>query len=360
MAGIFGALNLNDSDRVFNATTGQQAIYDVATRYIAEVNADMMRALSIFVEGTTTNYTERYKLPGGGRLQRRGGAAPSGAVKAFGSWDVAYPLEDFGAQLAVTDVDMAYMTVAELDLHINTVIAQSVNTVRFEILRRIFNNAASTFADPRHGNLTIQPLANNDAVVYPPVAGSETEATDDHYLESGYLATAISDANNPYITIKQELVEHFGGASSVGSNVVVMINSAETPETEDLTDFDVVPDRFIRPGANADIPYNMPATPGRVIGRTNGVWVVEWDWIPAGFMFGTVLDEPAPLKMRIDPEDTGLGVGLQLVAREPNSPYPWNTAFWRHRFGVGASNRLNGVVMELANGGGYTEPVAYA
>jgi hypothetical protein len=40
--------------------------------------------------------------------------------------------------------------------------------------------------------------------------------------------------------------------------------------------------------------------------------------------------------------------------------YPLKSSHYRHRFGFGAGNRLSAVVMELANGGSYTIPTAYA
>ena len=152
---------------------------------------------------------------------------------------VALPLEDFGAQLSGNDVDMAYMSVAELDRHLNTVVAQNVNTLRFEMLKALLNNTQDTFVDPLHGSLSIEPLANGDTVVYPPVLGSESEATDDHYLESNYAASAISDANNPFITIRDEIEEHFG-VDQGGSNIVVFINQAQTTAVEDLSDFNPI------------------------------------------------------------------------------------------------------------------------
>lgn len=360
MAGIFSHLNLANSDRVFNATVGQQVIYEAAMDYINRANAEIDRVISAFVSMDTENFKERYRLPGGGYLQRRREGGRYGAVSAYGSWDVAYPLEDFGAQIAGDDVSRAYMTVAELENHVNTIVAQNVNTVRFELLKALLNNTNDTFVDPIHGSLTIVPLANADAVTYPPVLGSAAEATDSHYLESGYAATAISDTNNPYVTIVEELVEHFG-ESVGGDEVAVFINPAEAPETEDLTDFTSVPDQFVRVGQNTDVPIGLPSVPGRIIGRmsgASGAWVVQWRWIPASYMVAIHLGVPAPLKRRVDPADTGLGRGLQLVATD--TEFPFESSFWRHRFGFGVSNRLNGVVMELGTGGSYSIPSGYS
>lgn len=355
MSAIFGALNINDTDRVFQSTVGQEVIYDEAAKFIAKANDEMNKSMEAFVEGTTDKYKTRYKLPGGGYLQHRNSDGSYSAVKASGAWDVAYPMIDVGAMISGNDVDMAYMTVAELDSHIQTIVMKNVNTTRYELLKALFNNTADTFVDDLHGSLTIQPLANGDSVVYPPVSGSASEATENHYLESGYAASAIADAHNPYVTIRDELLEHFGESP----NVAVFINSAEEPETEDLTDFDAVNDAYTRPGANTaqlfDIPVNLPGT---IIGRTNGVWVVKWNWIPAGWALGIDLDATKPLMKRVDPADTGLPEGLNLVATDER--FPFKNAIWRNRFGFGCGNRLNGVVMEFGTAGTYTVPTAYA
>lgn len=356
MAGLFGLLGTADTDREYVNTVGQRVVYDAIQAYLTRVNADAEAAMVAFIEGMTEDHTERYKLPGGGRLQRRGGLTRSGAVKAGGQWDVAYPLEDFGAQVVGSDVDMAYMLIGDLERHLTTVTLQYVNTVRFEMLKALFNNTARTFTDERKGNLTIQPLANNDSVVYPPVLGSETEATDNHYLESGYAASAISDTNNPYVTIKNKLEEHWG-APTGGSNVAVFIHSDQLPVTEALTDYVPVVDAFVRAGDNTAVPINLPNVPGSIRGRTNGVWVVEWRWIPTGWKLGMHLEQPAPLKMRVDPANTGLPRGLALVARD--EIYPMESAEWRVRFGLGVGNRLNGVAFELGTGGSYTIPAIY-
>lgn len=357
MSGIFGHLNVSDSDRVFENTVGQRVIYEAAMDYINRANADLESALSIFVDSETEDYKLRYKLPAGGYLEQRGPDGRYGTAKAYGEWDVAFPLKDFGRIIAGNDVDMAYMTVGELDLHLRGIAGRNVNTVRAEVLHKLMDNVADSFTDPRHGSLTIQPLANDDGTEYPPVLGGASDVEDDHYLESGYAASAISDSNNPYTTIKNELEEHFG-APTGGSNLVVFIHTDEVPETEDLTDFDPVNDRFIRPGDDADLPINLPGgVPGRIVGRTNGVWVVEWRWVTSGYMLAVHADAPKPLMKRRDPADTGLPTGLNMVAEDEQFPFQEMT--WRHRFGFGCGNRLNGVVMELSDGGSYTVPTAY-
>lgn len=361
MAYKFGVLTMADvEDYTLINTVGQGVVYEDLQMYLAQREADMRAALGIFVQQETDLYTENYKLPGGGRLQRRGGQAQSAAVKAGGSWDTGYPLEDFGAQLAWTDVVEGYMTVREFNRHVNTIEEQDRNSLRFEMLKALLNDgggAARTFVDPIHGSISVQPLANGDAVVYPPVLGSETEATDDHYSETGYASASVSDSNNPYPTAVEELAEHFG-ESTGGDNIITFINPAQESVTRNLTDFYAVEDRFIRLGDNADVPINLPSAPGVIIGRVSGTWVSKWRWMPANYLLTVHLEAAAPLKMRVDPASTGLGTGLQLVAQD--DIYPFRMAHWRHRYGFGVGNRLNGVVTELGTGGTFTIPTAYA
>lgn len=358
MSSLFGLLGIADTDRSFVNVIGQRVVYDASQQLLSQYSADLQAALDVFVEKTTSDFKFRYKLPGGGRLQRRGARVRSGGMRAGGQWDIALPLEDFGAELGGDDVSLAYMRLDELQRHLDSIMIADKNTVRFELLRALFNNTSRTFEDEVNGTLTIVPLANGDSVVYPPVLGSESEATSQHYLESGYAASAISDTNNPYVTLRDLLEGHFG-ATQGGSNIVCWINPAQTPKTELLSDFSEVPDRFTVIGANTDYATNLPAgLPGeRVIGRVNGVWVIEWRYIPANYILAIHLDAPKPLIQRVDLAETGLGDGLQLVAKIQD--HPLESSIYRHRFGLGVGNRLNGAVMELGTGGTYDIPAIY-
>lgn len=356
MSGIYGLLGIEDSDRSFRVqNVGAQVVYDAISTLLDTRNAELSKAIGVFVETETDIFKKRYKLPGGGKLQEVGVQSQVAARKRTGQYDVAFPLKEYAAGFGGNRVEMAYMSVEELDNHLKSLFTENDNTVRFLILDRLFNNVQATFVDDLHGSLSIEGLANDDAVVYPPVMGSVTEATEDHYLSSNYVAGDISDTNNPYKTIRDEILHHTGRIQG-GNNIAVFIHNDETPETEALTDFDPVSDRFVRDGMDTAIPFGLPAAlPGRVIGRTNGVWVVEWDFIPSGWMYGQDLDQPAPLFKRHDPADTGLPRGFALVSDEKGKG-PLSGAVWSHRMGFGCGNRLNGVCMELASGTSYTRP----
>lgn len=356
MSGIFGMLGLGDTEFVFQATQGQEVIYTAIQEHLAQVNQDILGVISVFVDSVTENHTERYKMPGGGYLQDLGQnpQAQAAAIKSYGGHDVAYPLTEYGAQIARSRITNAYMTVADLDRHVSGVVEQNTRTIRRLIQLALLDNTQDTFVDINWGSLSIEPLANGDTVTYPPVIGSGTEATEDHYIESGYTSANVSDTNNPYVTIAADLNHHFG-KSQGNDNIAVFINSAQVAVTQALTNFVEITDRFVIPGTQTSRLTGLPMShPGRVIGRTDGCWVIEWDWMPANYLLGIYLDAEAPLKMRIDPMAVGLGSGLQLVAEDET--YPVTQSHWSHRTGFGCGNRLNGVAMELGTGGTYTVP----
>ncbi len=357
MSAIYGALGLNDGDRVFLSTLGQQVVYDAVNQVYADFADNVATAQGVFVERTTPQYSIKYKLPGGGRMQRKGSQSQAGAVRAAGEWSVALPLEEFGDAVAADRVTYAYMTTQDLDRHVQSVQLRYLNTVRHEMLRALLNNTARPFVDDIHGDLTIQPLANGDSVVYPPTLGSETEMGDTHYLVSGYAPGAISNSNDPYATMRDELEEHFG-APTGGSNIVCFINPAQRALTGALNDFSEVPQRFVQPGDDTAQAVGAFANlPGTVLGYVSGVWVAEWRYMPPNYIMAVHMDAPCPLLRREDPVETGLAGGLQLVAE--SQVYPFTQSHYSARFGYGVGNRLNGVVMELGTGGSYTIPTAY-
>ena len=364
MSGIYGALGLNttDSQLTYVQTIGQRAIFDAVTEVLAQHTADLNAAMAFLVEGPTEDHKRRYMLPGGGRLQRVAENGKPVAVKATGSWDVAFPLEEFAAGWQSSRVAFAYLTMADLDRHLKTIQQQNVNTMRFEMLKALLNNGDDTFIDPVRGSLTIKALGTGatDGVLYPPILGSETEQTLDRYAESGYAASAISDTNDPFPTIVNALEASFGTPTG-GSRIVVFINSAQTAKVTALTAFVPVTNIHIQPGATISQVLSLPAgLPGRVLGvhEDSGAIVVEWRWMPANYMLGLHLDAPAPLMMRVDPGYTGLPRGLTLVSQ--SDEFPFSESIYSHRFGFGCGNRLNGYVMELGTGGSYTIPTAYA
>jgi len=207
--------------------------------------------------------------------------------------------------------------------------------------------------------LSIEPLANGDTATYPPITGAPVdEATEDHYLGTAYTAANIDDDNNPLVTMRKDLEHHFGGGTTGGANVICFCNDAQTEQLGALTDFREVPDNFLVVGDNVDVPNRLPMAPGITLGRSNGVWVQQWDFVPANYLLMIHLEEAAPLMMRHDPMSMELGTGDFMLVNT-NELFPFTESIWRARYGLGAGNRLNGVVAYVAGTSSYTVPSVY-
>lgn len=357
MSQIYGLLSIEDyrADQTFVNTVGQSIVYDAVQQELARINQELNLAISVFVDETTEDHTRRYKLPGGGFMQPRSRLARPADVKSTGAWDVAFPLQDYGDAIASDSISLAYMSLRDLNVHLDSIQFRAANTVRREILKALFNNANWNFQDEHKGALVVKPLANGDEVLYPPTISTDDEATENHYIVTAYDAANISDANDPISSIIKELNEHFDGA-----DVVVFFNSAQTPKVQALTDFEDVVDKFIVPGANMNEVTGLPtALPGKVKGRhAEGAWGVEWDRVPAGYFLGIVLNIPQPLIERVDPAVTGLPRGLALMSKDER--FPLETSYYMMRRGFGVGNRLNGVILQCKAAGLYDIPAVYA
>lgn len=355
MTTIYGILGIEDRDTTVDEV-GQATIYEATQELLNRHNGDVDAAVAVFVQETTTDYQENYWLPGGGMMQDSTRLTRPGAVKPIDSYTVAFDLRDLRDQLAWDDVALAYLTLAKYNTVIQNIAIRHLNTVRHQVLRHLLNKTNATFVDEIRGSLTIRRLANTDSTTYPPVIGSDAGADDNHYLASGYTAANISDTNNPFVTMRNEIEEHWGM-----SDIVTFINNAQTAKVQALTDFVPISDRYIQEGNSTPTISNSGPTgiPGTIIGRVNDVWVSEWRWMPANYMFAVDLMQPAPLKKRIDEPTSIKGRGrLELVAEQME--FPLTESFWRCREGYGVANRLNGVAMELTIDATYDNPTTYA
>ncbi len=363
MSNLFGALDIADSERPFTSVQGRKVIWDATLVTFDQWNEDLMDATSKFVQATTTDHQERYELPGGGELEEEGFVgAITAEVNRSGSWDVSYPLRQFGRALGYDEVALAYLTMGQYEAVVQTILNQNNNLVFRHILRALFKNTTTAYTDRVYGALTIQPLANADSVVYPPVYGSTAEATETMYLAPNYTEATISDTNDPIKLIRDKLEPHYGYPEG-GSPIVVLANTSAIPYVKLLTAFDSLPFYNVQPGANISVPANVdpsriPAG-GRVVGVAHGCTIVEWPRMVTGWLLGFHQDAPAPLKRRIDDVD-GLGDGLVMVPGSADQDYPFHTAKWRHRFGYGVGNRLGAVACALNGTGTYSIATGYS
>ena len=358
MSTFLGLAGMSASDYEFVRNIDKELVYTATNEYVQQVVAYTNSLYSLFVAMDTVKYTERNKLGMTGKMQKVTKDADGKNNRPYGGFDVGYPIENYKEFVAITDVDMAKMTTEAFQQHVDGITTLYQNRVRHEILYALLNNTQKSVVDDYHGTIAVEPLANGDGVVYPPLVGSDTEAADDHYLGLNYTAANISDTNNPYVTLKRELLEHYGGGSSGGDDVIALIHSDQEAKTAALTDFYPVRDiRVSLNGTDSELAQ-YEGIPFKVIGRVSGVTVASWDWIPTGYIVTLNRQVSAPLKRRVDSEAELGGGGLQNL--EPFSDTALTYNRWRARFGFGVHNRLAGAVGQLVASTSYTIPTLYA
>jgi len=340
----------------------------VTTIGVAEVNADIMEAtrlhseqLSILLATTCQKVTDHqinFKQVSSKTLQPIDEWGNPQPTQELGNYSVAFPIFMGGDAFGTNRISRAKMTVADVNRQLDSSLRADVDWMRRHLLAAWFTNNTYTFTDDLWGALTIQPLAlASDNVTYVMRGGSV--ATDTHHIAQ---ANAISDADNPFGTIYNELDEHVGNSGPY----VAYIPSANVAAVEALTDL-IEPDdpsliisennTRLRIGVNPDISeYDQgPVLFGeKYLGRVNGVHCVKWaslpdDYIPfqsigAGPFMGWREEPEAELQgffAEIDPGD-----GNVLVKR------------FIRRCGFGVMNRVAAGVMRVGNGS-YAEPTGY-
>ena len=352
MMGTFGFVGYEDlaDERVVGDNI---RIVDEAVRAtVAEHNRQVNAALTELVQ-TTTDYKLRYKLGSGGTLQPLDEWGNPLPVKDAGYYDVAFPIQGGGTAWGDNRVSRALMTVGEADRMTLGVLRRDADWMRRHFLAALFDNTTWSFADEEKGTLTVQPLANGDAVTY--ARNNGTFATDTHYYAQ---AAAISDAANPFPTWKTELSEHpeNGGPwvayipTNLKASVMGLANWMDKRESR-------VDPGIMAPRLIGEIGRGFG---DEYLGYVDGVDVVEWSFLPDNY--GVVIARGAqarPLRMREYP-----AASLQGLFTENHSP-DGNLAEYRFiRFaGFGAYNRVGAIAFRIGDPAyaiptGYTTPVA--
>lgn len=337
---LYGFQQLKDvfSDRL--TTVGAEEISTAIQASVDEHNRQMNALMGLFAERTTAP-SVRFKTAGNHRLQpldENGRARP---VKFFGHYDVAFPIRDAGTAWGANYKSLAKLTVEDANRITAEMLKADSVWLRDQMLAALFSSATHTFTDPEFGALTIQPLANGDAVTYQTVNGGAA-AVDTHQLAT---ASAVADVTDPVGAIVDELTEHPENAG----DVVILIPSNLSGDFAALTDVEPASDPNIRAGANSDtLVGNLSApVPGRIIGyHREGAWIVEWKALPSNYAIATTTDGEKALRMREEPEAQLQGFHM---AGERND-HPYSEQQWVRYAGFGAYNRVGAIVHRFGNG----------
>lgn len=314
--------------------------------------AEYTRVLDEFMSGLVTKnkpdeWKIQYRLPGTHTLQPLDNKGTPLPVLPGGSYEIAFPIQGAGTAWGTDRISRALMTVADAELFTSDALAADADWMRRHILAALFTNVTWTYTDPRHGALTIQPLANGDTVTYVKRDGSV--ATDTHFLGQ---AAAIADATNPFPTIYTELYEH---PSNTGP-FIAYIASNLVATTEALADFVPVVDPDVNQGTGA-VTLNNNGSPrfgDRVLGKVANMWVVEWGAIPSSYIIAHSANATDVLGMR--EYDSPALKGFFPEFNDVNGNLQEQRMLRYCGFGV--RNRIGALAMEISDAS-YDVPTGY-
>lgn len=315
---------------------------------LAEHNRQVA-AISSELVGVTEKYSARFYLPGGGTMQPLDEYGNPLPVREGGFYDVAWPIQGAGTAWGDNRVTRALMTVDEVNSMVIGSLQRDADWMKRHILAALFDNVAWTFADPEHGNLSIQPLANGDTVTYLRKNGLVT--TDDHYLAQ---AAGILDASNPFPTIYSELSEH---PENAGASIVAYVPTNQVSAVKALANFEPVADGDIQLGSGSNLLVGSidRGFGDELLGKTDKVWVVEWAMLPDDYIIATARGARFPaLRMR-----EYAAASLKGLFAEEHSP---DGNLMENRLiryaGFGAYNRVGALAYRIGNAS-YAIPTGY-
>ena len=330
-----------------------EVVREAIAQSTAEHNRQVAAIAAEFVE-ETEDYSARFKMSGGGTMQPLDEYGNPMPVREGGFYDVAFPIQGAGTAFGDTRVTRNLMTVEEAnELTLNT-LRRDADWMKRHMLAALLDDVAWTYPDPDKGNLTIEALANGDAVTH--LKNNGNQETDDHFLAT---ASAIADGANPFPGMYSDLMEH---PVNQGGIVVAYIPTALKATTVALTAFIDVAQADIKQGNDtAVLSGSIDRGFGdEVLGKVSNIWIVEWSLLPDEHIVAVVRGTQKPiLKQREYP-----AAGLKGLFQEDHSP---DGNLEEHRFiryaGFGAYNRVGALIQQIGNAtyeipSGYDAPLA--
>lgn len=353
----YGFVGLQDlfSQRV--SEVGVDRVYTAIQETAAEYNRVVDAMFSGWV-GQTDMALMQIELPGDSTLQpidEWGNPLP---VQPSGNYQMGFPIQGGGIAHGTNRVSQALMTVEEANRLTMEALQADANWMLRHLMAAVLTSTAWTYNDKAAqggykglGNISVKGLANGDSVTYLK-RGGVGHATDNHYLAQ---AAAIADANNPFPTIRSELIEHPSNRGPficyTASNLVSSIGGLS--EFVEVDDMDVV-----YGDGNDTLPANalIGVGPGtEVLGKlkSSNIWVVEMPILPSNYLITRAQSNMPVAYQRSYPADSLKGL---IVERQKD----WGldkTQFIRYA-GFGVANRVGAVAMEIGDGT-WTDPTDY-
>ena len=345
----FGTFSVLDSLAVFRGTVANfgedQAYANIAEALVAH-NAILSEMLNELVERST----DARRMYGGGGdmfMQEMDESGDPNPQKTTTGVTVGFPLRKYAIAMQWTRTALQVMTGAELAAFTNDAMSADAKAVQREIKKAIFTATNTTTIDRfvDRTSLPVKAFVNADSATIPVGPNGETfnAATHTHYLASAAFVAA--DLTGLIDTV----IEHHNQGDAV-----VYINRAQEAAIRAFTGFVAYLDARVIGANNVNqATGELDATNfnNRAIGIYNGAEIWIKPWVPASYLYATVLGAGAPLVMRTRTADSG---DFTLIYE--NEDHPMRARSWEREFGIAPYRRTAGAALFVA-GGAYVTPV---
>jgi hypothetical protein len=351
MAVPYGFISLRDqADRAITEV-GVEVVARAVEESRAEHNRQMDALFSSFVE-TTTEFKTVFQTETAARLQPITERSMADPIQPAGEYEVGYPIQSAGASLGYTYLALVQKTVADAQRDTAMLLSADFRWIRDHILAASYVNGSWTYADKKHGNLTVYGPASGDSTVYSIFSGSDAPATDDHILATASFSTS-AEVEAVFRTIHDELMEH----PENGGDVIVIVPSANVAVVKAADGFYPVSDGNINFGTVTSTLQRVPDVniPGTIFGYIEGCFVTEWRSAPSNYLIGFTTEGDRALRMRQYPQAQLQGFG----PKGERNKHPWYEEQWERHAGFGAWNRV-GLLIHRVDNGTYAVPTNYS
>jgi hypothetical protein len=286
-------------------------------------------------------------------------------------FNLAYDFKWYDVAVRYTWMYLAEATSGQVDSLTNMVFEADNRLIFSKIMKAIFNNT-NRATTVRQQSFTVSPFYNADGTV-PPKWKNNATLPGSH---SHYFATNNATLLPAHVTTMEDTIKHHGYGRQQGSTLILMVNSQELATIRSWRVATGAPYDFI-PG-NGQPPWLLPTSTGGVVapqgggvpsqvngldvvGRYGSWFVVEEDYIPAGYLLGFATggenQATNPVGFR-QHANAGLQ-GLRLV-RGAVPDYPLIDSYYQRGFGTGVRHRGAGVVCQVKAGSAtYDIPAEY-
>lgn len=288
-------------------------------------------------------------------------------IRGGAFFSMGYDFKWYDLAVRYTWMYLAEATAGQVESLANMALEADNRLIFNKVLRAIFNNVNRS-ATIRNQAVNVYPFYNADGTVPPSYKSAIFDGTHNHFLVSGAATVDSGDLDDMATHLK-----HHGYGRQQGSQMLLIINSAQTPTVRSFRiangdSYDFIPavgqPPFLLPANTGGITPSQPAGvyQGMTVVGQYGDWLVlEDDYVPAGYLVGFAtggeMQATNPVGFR-QHANAGLR-GLRLV-KGPDADYPLIDSYYNRGFGTGVRHRGAGVVMQVKAAGAYDIPADFA